>query len=166
MPPSAPPRRRHLPTCPCPNPRRYTIITYTSDTRGAGTDANVSCMLVGEKANTPMFALENSANNFEKGQRDEFVHETIDIGPIKQLKIGHDNKGLGPAWHLDHVEVIHQVWRHGVEARRHAGARARRRVVQGAEGHTPECAFRPWWARLDCVNPRYIPPLPTWVVPI
>ncbi|KAG2450199.1 hypothetical protein HYH02_000301 [Chlamydomonas schloesseri] len=91
------------PTC------RYTIITYTSDTRGAGTDANVSCMLVGEKANTPMFALENSANNFEKGQRDEFVHETIDIGPIKQLKIGHDNKGLGPAWHLDHVEVIHQA---------------------------------------------------------
>lgn len=41
---------------------RYTIITYTSDIRGAGTDANVSCMLMGDKANTPTFMLENSAN--------------------------------------------------------------------------------------------------------
>ncbi len=25
------------------------------------------------------------------------------------LVAGHDNKGLAAAWHLDHVEVIHQV---------------------------------------------------------
>ncbi|KAG2499991.1 hypothetical protein HYH03_002273 [Edaphochlamys debaryana] len=88
---------------------RYTIITYTSDIRGAGTDANVSCMLMGDKANTPQFMLENSKNNFEKGQRDEFIHESVDVGTIKKLQIGHDNKGLAAAWHLDHVEVIHQA---------------------------------------------------------
>ncbi|GLC44364.1 hypothetical protein PLESTF_000049800 [Pleodorina starrii] len=88
---------------------RYTIVTFTSDIRGAGTDANVSCMLMGDKANTPTFVLENSRNNFEKGQRDEFVMESVDVGAIKKLQIGHDNKGLGPAWHLDHVEVIHQA---------------------------------------------------------
>ncbi len=48
--------------CEAPCRFRYTIITYTSDTRGAGTDANVSCMLMGDKANTPTFMLENSAN--------------------------------------------------------------------------------------------------------
>ncbi|GFR41097.1 hypothetical protein Agub_g1741 [Astrephomene gubernaculifera] len=88
---------------------RYTIITQTSDIRGAGTDANVSCMLLGDKANTPTFVLENSKNNFEKGQRDEFVYESVDVGAIKKLQIGHDNKGLGPAWHLDYVEVLHQA---------------------------------------------------------
>ncbi|PNH12713.1 Lipoxygenase y domain-containing protein 1 [Tetrabaena socialis] len=88
---------------------RYTIITQTSDERGAGTDANVSCMLMGDKANTPTFPLENSRNNFEKGQRDEFILESIDIGTIKKLQIGHDNKGLAAAWRLDHVEVIHQA---------------------------------------------------------
>lgn len=66
-------------------------------------------MLFGDKANTPTFMLENSKNNFEKGQVDEFVVETIDIGTITKMTIGHDNKGLGPAWHLDNVEVIHQV---------------------------------------------------------
>lgn len=57
--------------------RRYTIITTTSDIRGAGTDANVSCMLFGDKANTPTFVLSSSKNDFEKGQVDEFVVETI-----------------------------------------------------------------------------------------
>jgi hypothetical protein len=98
-----------VPSAPTPVHGRYTIITFTSDIRGAGTDANVSCMLMGDKANTPTFVLENSRNNFEKGQRDEFVMESVDVGAIKKLQIGHDNKGLGPAWHLDHVEVIHQV---------------------------------------------------------
>lgn len=31
------------------------------------------------------------------------------MGRITRLQIGHDNAGLGPAWHLSHVEVTHQA---------------------------------------------------------
>ncbi|MEW5309958.1 MAG: hypothetical protein WDW38_001797 [Sanguina aurantia] len=87
----------------------YSITTYTSDERGAGTDANVSAMLMGDKANSSILQLNNSSNNFERGQRDEFIVESVDVGQFLKLQIGHDNKGLGPAWKLDHVEVVNQA---------------------------------------------------------
>ncbi|GFH09152.1 uncharacterized protein mot51, partial [Haematococcus lacustris] len=88
---------------------RYTITTYTSDLRGAGTDANVSAIVFGDKGQTPSTKLESSHNNFERGQRDEFVIESVDIGKITKLQIGHDDAGLAPAWHLSHVEVLSQA---------------------------------------------------------
>lgn len=36
--------------------------------RGAGTDANVSMILFGEKGQTPSTKLSNNKNNFERGQ--------------------------------------------------------------------------------------------------
>lgn len=48
------------------------------------------------------------ANNFERAQRDEFVVEGPDVGDFSKLQIGHNNRGLGPAWHLQHVEVRNQ----------------------------------------------------------
>ena len=51
-----------------PPPCRYSVITYTSDIRGAGTDANVSCIVFGDKGQTSLCRLENSKNNFERGQ--------------------------------------------------------------------------------------------------
>lgn len=33
----------------------------------AGTDANVTCIIRGDKGSTPQLSLENSANNFERG---------------------------------------------------------------------------------------------------
>jgi hypothetical protein len=35
-------------------------------------------------------------NKFEKGNTDVFLVRAINVGDIKQLKIGHDNKGFGP----------------------------------------------------------------------
>ena len=57
-----------------------------------GTDANVSCVIYGDKGMTPMLPLENSANNFERGARDEFTVTSGDVGTLTQLQIGHDNK--------------------------------------------------------------------------
>ena len=28
-----------------------------------------------------------------------------DVGPMKKIRVGHDNSGAGPAWHLNRVEV-------------------------------------------------------------
>eukprot|EP00775_Hariotina_reticulata_P001782 gene1782-2116_t len=87
-------------------PCRYSFIVYTSDLRGAGTDAVISCVLHGDQGSTPLMVLENSRNNFERGQRDEFTLESADVGSMQRLQIGHDNKGAAPAWHLQHVEVV------------------------------------------------------------
>ncbi len=71
---------------------KYSITTYTSDVRGAGTDANVSCVILGSRASTPALVLENSKDNFERGQVDCFVVESVDVGCITRLQIIHDNR--------------------------------------------------------------------------
>ena len=58
--------------------------------------------------NTGEQALENSANNFEKGMTDTFHLEAEDVGTIERIRIGHDNSGtyFGNArWHCALVEV-------------------------------------------------------------
>jgi hypothetical protein len=45
----------------------------------------------------------------ERGQRDEFLVEAPDVGELTKLQIGHNNKVLGPAWHLQHVEIHNQT---------------------------------------------------------
>lgn len=46
----------------------YRVVVTTSDERNAGTDADVTCVLYGEKGDSGERRLENSANNFERGQ--------------------------------------------------------------------------------------------------
>ena len=54
----------------------------TSDVRGAGTDADVSMVMHGSKGDVGPLKLDNSANNFERGQTDTFfikasIHEDV-----------------------------------------------------------------------------------------
>lgn len=52
------------------------------------------------------FKLTNSAaNDFMKGRRSDFVLEVPGLEDLLQIEIGHDNKGMGAAWHLDRVTV-------------------------------------------------------------
>jgi len=85
--------------------RRYKVVVKTSDKRGAGTDANVYLTLHGAGGSTGPQALENSANNFEKGQTDVFEIEALNVSPLQFLRIGHDNSGIGASWHLSEVLV-------------------------------------------------------------
>lgn len=41
-------------------------------------------------------ASKTHKNKFERGLIDEFIVEAVDIGPLKKLRIGHDNSGTGP----------------------------------------------------------------------
>lgn len=38
-------------------------------------------------------ASKTHKNKFERGLIDEFIVEAVDIGPLKKLRIGHDNCG-------------------------------------------------------------------------
>ncbi|XP_039606557.1 lipoxygenase homology domain-containing protein 1-like [Polypterus senegalus] len=86
----------------------YTLKVKTGDKKHAGTDANVFAVLYGEKDDTGVINLKASKthkNKFERGQIDEFTVEAVDIGSLKKIRIGHDNKGGSPGWFLDWVDI-------------------------------------------------------------
>ncbi|KAM7368820.1 hypothetical protein PAMP_013127 [Pampus punctatissimus] len=87
----------------------YTVKIKTGDKKYAGTDANVFMMMYGAKDDTGIINLKASKthkNKFERGMTDEFTVEAVDIGPLKKLRVGHDNCGGGSAgWFLDWVEI-------------------------------------------------------------
>ncbi|XP_071760769.2 lipoxygenase homology domain-containing protein 1 [Centroberyx gerrardi] len=86
----------------------YTMRIKTGDKKYAGTDANVFTILYGTKDDTGiinMKASKSHKNKFERGMIDEFIVEAVDIGPLKKLRIGHDNNGGSAGWFLDWVEI-------------------------------------------------------------
>ncbi|KAL8614278.1 hypothetical protein ACOMHN_007616 [Nucella lapillus] len=86
----------------------YHVKVTSGDVWGAGTDANVFIILYGDKDNTGKMFLKSSLTNknkFERNQMDEFILETVNIGELKKIRIGHDNAGGGAAWHLNKVEI-------------------------------------------------------------
>uniref|UniRef100_A0A8C9YR90 Lipoxygenase homology PLAT domains 1 n=1 Tax=Sander lucioperca TaxID=283035 RepID=A0A8C9YR90_SANLU len=85
----------------------YTVRIKTGDKKYAGTDANVFMILYGTKDDTGIINLKASKtyrNKFERGMIDEFIVEAVDIGPLKKLRVGHDNCGSA-GWFLDWVEI-------------------------------------------------------------
>uniref|UniRef100_U3K2M7 Lipoxygenase homology PLAT domains 1 n=1 Tax=Ficedula albicollis TaxID=59894 RepID=U3K2M7_FICAL len=86
----------------------YTVKVKTGDKKNAGTDANVFIILYGNKDDTGIVSLKASKTNknkFERGKVDEFTVESVDIGDLKKIKIGHDNKGNSTGWFLEWVEI-------------------------------------------------------------
>ena len=75
------------------------------------TDANVSIIMYGDLHTSPILPLSNSKNNFERNQRDVFLVETKSVGKLQKLQVSHDGSGLGPAWHLNHIEIVDRMTR-------------------------------------------------------
>ncbi|GIL93966.1 hypothetical protein Vretimale_245 [Volvox reticuliferus] len=84
---------------------QYKVVTYTSDIRGAGTDANVHFVMHGALGDGARHILSSGTDDFERGMVNEFIIDDEDLGDLLEITIGHDNTGHGPSWHLDHVEV-------------------------------------------------------------
>ena len=87
-------------------PIQYEVAVYTADVAYAGTDANVSLTVYGENGDSGERKLtKKMVNLFERGQRDVFNVEALDLGQLKRVRIEHDNKGFGAGWKLDKVEI-------------------------------------------------------------
>ncbi|XP_072243054.1 lipoxygenase homology domain-containing protein 1 [Leuresthes tenuis] len=86
----------------------YEVCVFTGDMLGAGTDANVFINIYGENGDTGERFLRNSdnLNKFEQGQEDVFIVTSIDLGPLKKLRIRHDNTHTYSSWYLDRVEIV------------------------------------------------------------
>lgn len=123
-----------LDSFPCFSVVPYEIKVYTSDVFGAGTDADVFIVLYGQKGvcTQQKHLCVNKRERrlyFERGAVDMFIVEVSgfemsleafmqhrrrcdvfsqleDIGDvIEKIRIGHDNRGSNPGWHLDRVEI-------------------------------------------------------------
>ncbi|CAF3703956.1 unnamed protein product, partial [Rotaria sordida] len=81
------------------------IWVYTSDIRGAGTDAEVILVLYGHNAKSDNIKLRSKSDTFEAGQCDEFKVDVADVGTPFKLRVSHDNKKLFSPWHLDRIEM-------------------------------------------------------------
>jgi hypothetical protein len=60
------------------------VKTWTSEIRGAGTDANVFIQIIGSDQDTERLKLSNNKDNFEQGRVDEFTVILILINEIMQ----------------------------------------------------------------------------------
>lgn len=88
---------------------KYEIYVVTSNRDGAGTDANVFLQIYGDRiSDSGVIKLRRSAKNlnkFERGSTERFDIESPSLGELKGIRIGHDNSGLAPGWHLEKVII-------------------------------------------------------------
>jgi hypothetical protein len=85
----------------------YEVVVHTGNVDGAGTDANVSISLMGTKARTYEFNLDNlNRNDFERNATDRFtLRDVADIGDLRAIAIRQDMQGMYAAWFLELVVV-------------------------------------------------------------
>lgn len=84
----------------------WQVWVFTSDTKHAGTDANVFVVLYGDKGKSDDIKLNKDGDSFEQGQMDIFNIDTPDVGLPYKLRVYHDNSGRFAAWHLDKVTNV------------------------------------------------------------
>uniref|UniRef100_A0A2K5W6S8 Lipoxygenase homology domain-containing protein 1 n=1 Tax=Macaca fascicularis TaxID=9541 RepID=A0A2K5W6S8_MACFA len=86
----------------------FSVTIKTGVKKNAGTDANVFITLFGTQDDTGMTLLKSSKTNSNKFERDSieiFTVETLDLGDLWKVRLGHDNTGKAPGWFVDWVEV-------------------------------------------------------------
>uniref|UniRef100_A0AAQ5X247 Lipoxygenase homology PLAT domains 1b n=1 Tax=Amphiprion ocellaris TaxID=80972 RepID=A0AAQ5X247_AMPOC len=88
-----------------PKYNKYAVSVFTADVKGSGTDADVFINIFGEFGDTGERRLDNDKNNFERGTEDKFTIEAPNLGKIRKVTIGHNNKGSSAGWFVDKVVV-------------------------------------------------------------
>uniref|UniRef100_A0A3Q3FXL6 PLAT domain-containing protein n=1 Tax=Labrus bergylta TaxID=56723 RepID=A0A3Q3FXL6_9LABR len=87
------------------NPMDYIVSVFTADMKGSGTDADVFLNIFGENGDTGERRLDSDKDNFERGSEDKFTIEAPNLGRLKKITIGHNNRGSSAGWFLDKVVV-------------------------------------------------------------
>jgi len=84
----------------------YIVKTVTGNSAGAGTDTNVYISFTGTKAQSSEYLLDDSKNNFEKGDIDEFTLNGVeDVGELTGFTIRSDLSDQGDDWELKSVQI-------------------------------------------------------------
>ncbi|XP_072290031.1 lipoxygenase homology domain-containing protein 1 [Eucyclogobius newberryi] len=88
-----------------PKYNKYIVSVFTADVKGSGTDADVFINIFGENGDTGERRLDNEKDNFEQATEDKFTIEAPNLGKIRKITIGHNNKGSSAGWFVDKVIV-------------------------------------------------------------
>ena len=76
----------------------YKIIVKTSDKPGSSTTADIQLQLFGKIGKSKLISLKNSVTNkipFARSKTDVFEYSISDVGKIKAIKIGHNERDIG-----------------------------------------------------------------------
>ncbi|XP_048360273.1 lipoxygenase homology domain-containing protein 1 [Sphaerodactylus townsendi] len=88
-----------------PKGNKYVVRVFTADINGSGTDADVFINIFGQHGDTGERKLDNDNDNFERGQEDKFTLDAPNVGKLRKINIGHNNKGGSAGWFLDKVLI-------------------------------------------------------------
>ena len=82
---------------------RYEIYFVTGSRNGSGTTAHVGCEILGEEESSgPCYLLDTSRALFRRGDLNVFILSLPNpLGPIRGLRVWHDNDGKSPGWFLN-----------------------------------------------------------------
>lgn len=98
-------RVRVIPFCGKGGRFKYEILVKTGWSRGSGTTAHVGIMLYGEDNRSGHRHLDGD-RAFHRNSLDIFQIATPQsLGSVWKIRVWHDNKGLSPAWFLQHIIV-------------------------------------------------------------
>nr|XP_051695478.1 polycystin-1 isoform X2 [Oryctolagus cuniculus] len=98
-------RVRVIPFCGKRGRFKYEILVKTGWGRGSGTTAHVGIMLYGADSRSGHRHLDGD-RAFHRNSLDIFQIATPhSLGSVWKIRVWHDNKGLSPAWFLQHVIV-------------------------------------------------------------
>ncbi|XP_047636842.1 polycystin-1 isoform X1 [Phacochoerus africanus] len=98
-------RVRVIPFCGKGGRFKYEILVKTGWGRGSGTTAHVGIMLYGADSRSGHRHLDGDGA-FHRNSLDIFQIATPhSLGSVWKIRVWHDNKGLSPAWFLQHVIV-------------------------------------------------------------
>lgn len=67
----------------------WSLWIWTSDVKGAGTDAQVFLQIYGQKGKSDEIKLENNSDSFEQGQLDKFMVKTAKTPPLSSTASSH-----------------------------------------------------------------------------
>ncbi|KAI9527480.1 Lipoxygenase y domain-containing protein 1 [Dissostichus eleginoides] len=90
-----------------PKLNKYIVSVFTADMKGSGTDADVFLNIFGETGDTGERRLDSDKDNFERGSEDKFTIEAPNLGRLRKITIGHNNRGSSAGWFLDKARSIH-----------------------------------------------------------
>ncbi|CAC5366146.1 PKD1L2 [Mytilus coruscus] len=91
------------------DPFKYIMCVVTGWRMKAGTTANISCYIKGNKRQSSRHCLSKSSSGqvlFQTGAEDWFlITSPFDLGVLENVIIWHDNSGSSPSWFLSRIII-------------------------------------------------------------
>ncbi|XP_077990949.1 uncharacterized protein LOC144445282 [Glandiceps talaboti] len=86
---------------------KYQVEVNTGEEENAETEATCYLCIYGERGDTGNRVLfkSNNEQKFQKGQKDVFEIEAVQLGDLKKVVIGHDGQEEGQGWYVRHVTI-------------------------------------------------------------